>query len=132
MISLIQLLKEISSSPKAIIMAGGASVGKSTLLKSLENLLQNFKNLNADAYVEDKDSPMYGNLSAASNQIRKVDLPNSIKNQQNIIYDTTASNVSTLMPTLNILKDNGYDIMMIMTHAIMMHNDIMILKEKLD
>ncbi len=117
MISLIQLLKEISSSPKAIIMAGGASVGKSTLLKSLENLLQNFKNLNADAYVEDKDSPMYGNLSAASNQIRKVDLPNSIKNQQNIIYDTTASNVSTLMPTLNILKDNGYDIMMIMVYA---------------
>lgn len=117
MISLIQLLKEISSSPKAIIMAGGASVGKSTLLKSLKNLLQNFKNLNADSYVEDKNSPMYGNLSAASNQIKKVDLPNSIKNKQNIIYDTTASNVSTLMPILNMLKDNGYDVMMIMVYA---------------
>jgi len=117
MISLVQLLKEVQSQPKAIIMAGGASVGKSTVLTSLKPLLKDFVNLNADNYVEDKDSPMYGNLSAASSQIRKKDLPNAVKNQQNLIYDTTASNLSTLQPVLNELNDNGYEVMMIMIYA---------------
>ena len=75
MIRLTDLLKEITNKPKAIIMAGGASVGKSTVLRSLQPILKDFIDLNADKYVEDKDSPMYGNLSAASSQIRKQDLP---------------------------------------------------------
>lgn len=103
--------------PKAIIMAGGASVGKSTVLKSIESSLKGFENLNADKYVEDKDSPMFGNLAAASSQIRKKDLPNTIQSGKNLIYDTTASNLSTLQPVLDELKDNGYDVMMIMVYA---------------
>jgi predicted AAA+ superfamily ATPase len=117
MIKLTDLLKEISNKPKAIIMAGGASVGKSTVLKSLQPILKDFIDLNADKYVEDKDSPMYGNLSAASSQIRKQDLPNAIANKQNLIYDTTASNLSTLQPTLDELNANGYETMMIMVYA---------------
>ncbi len=117
MIKLTDLLKEITGKPKAIIMAGGASVGKSTILKSLQPILKDFIDLNADKYVEDKDSPMYGNLSAASVQIRKTDLPNAVDNQQNLIYDTTASNLSTLQPTLNKLNDMGYETMMIMVYA---------------
>jgi len=117
MIRLTDLLKEMINNPKAIIMAGGASVGKSTVLKSLQPVLKGFVDLNADKYVEDKDSPMYGNLSAASVQIRKTDLPNAVDNQQNLIYDTTASNLSTLQPTLNKLNDMGYETMMIMVYA---------------
>jgi len=117
MIKLTQLLQEALSKSKAIIMAGGASVGKSTILKSIDSIVKDFENLNADKYVEDKDSPMYGNLSAASSQIRKQDLPNAIKNQKNLIYDTTASNLSTLQPILDELNSNGYEIMMIMVYA---------------
>jgi len=117
MIKLTDLLKEMINNPKAIIMAGGASVGKSTVLKSLQPVLKGFVDLNADKYVEDKNSPMYGNLSAASVQIRKTDLPNAVDNQQNLIYDTTASNLSTLQPTLNKLNDMGYETMMIMVYA---------------
>jgi len=117
MIKLTDLLKEMINNPKAIIMAGGASVGKSTVLKSLQPVLKGFVDLNADKYVEDKDSSMYGNLSAASSQIRKVDLPNAVDKQQNLIYDTTASNLSTLQPTLNKLNDMGYETMMIMVYA---------------
>ena len=117
MIKLTDLLREVINNPKAIIMAGGASVGKSTVLKSLQPILKDFIDLNADKYVEDKDSPMYGNLSAASVQIRKTDLPNAVDNQQNLIYDTTASNLSTLQPTLDMLNDKGYEIMMIMVYA---------------
>ena len=95
MVSLIQLLKEIQDRPKAIIMAGGASVGKSSTLKSIESQLSGFENLNADKYVEDKDSPLYGNLGGASSKIKKEDLPQAIESKVNFIYDTTASNLKT-------------------------------------
>jgi len=117
MIKLTDLLKEVQNKPKAIIMAGGASVGKSTILKTIDSQLKGFENLNADKYVEDKDSPMFGNLSAASSQIRKQDLPNAIESKRNLIYDTTASNLSTLQPTLDMLNEGGYDVMMIMVYA---------------
>jgi len=117
MIKLTDLLKEVQNKPKAIIMAGGASVGKSTILKTIESQLSGFENLNADKYVEDKDSPMFGNLSAASTQIRKRDLPSAIEAKRNLIYDTTASNLSTLQPTLDMLNEGGYDVMMIMVYA---------------
>ena len=117
MISLLQLLNEINSNPKAIIMAGGASVGKSTVLKSIEHILRDFKNLNADNYVEDKNSSLYGNLTGASSQIRKVDLPQTISNKENLIYDTTASTLSTITPIIDDLKSNGYDVMMVMVYA---------------
>jgi predicted kinase len=117
MIKLTDLLKEVQNKPKAIIMAGGASVGKSTILKTIDSQLKGFENLNADKYVEDKDSPMFGNLSAAASQIRKQDLPNAIAAKRNLIYDTTASNLSTLQPTLDMLNEGGYDVMMIMVYA---------------
>jgi hypothetical protein len=117
MIKLTQLLQEALSNPKAIIMAGGASVGKSTVLKSIDSIIKDFDNLNADKYVEDKDSPMYGNLAAAASQVKKQDLPNAIKNQKNLVYDTTAANLSTLQPILDELNSNGYETMMIMVYA---------------
>jgi uridine kinase len=86
MVKLIDLLLEATQKPKAIIMAGGASVGKSTVLNQIQSSLKGFENLNADKYVEDKDSPMYGNLSAASSQIRKKDLPSAIDNKKNLIH----------------------------------------------
>jgi len=117
MIKLTQLLQEVLSKPKAIIMAGGASVGKSTVLKSINSIIKDFENLNADKYVEDKDSPLYGNLAAAASQIKKQDLPNVIKSQKNLIYDTTASTLSTLQPILDELNNSGYETMMIMVYA---------------
>jgi GTP-binding protein EngB required for normal cell division len=44
MIKLTDLLKEVQNKPKAIIMAGGASVGKSTILKTIESQLKGFEN----------------------------------------------------------------------------------------
>lgn len=117
MLKLRHLINEIVNGPKAIIMAGGASVGKSTLLKSLSNSLEGFEVINADKHVEDKASPMYGNLAAASSHIKKVELPNAIKSKRNLVYDTTASNLKTMTPIIQELKDAGYDIMMVMVYA---------------
>lgn len=117
MISLVNLLKEVQNGPKAIIMAGGASVGKSTVLRNLNSQLQGFQNLNADKYVENPDSPLYGNLGGASAKIKKEDLPQAIESKSNLIYDTTASNLKTLKPLVDQLENNGYDVMMIMVYA---------------
>lgn len=113
----IKIFKENINSPKAIFMAGGAGSGKSTALKALKPLLKDFKILNADNYVEDKNSPMFGNLAAAASEIKKKDIPNSIKNKQNIIYDTTASTPKTFLPIVNDFRNSGYDVIMIMVYV---------------
>ena len=50
MISLIQLLKEVQTNPKAIFMAGPAGSGKTTILNQLN--LQGFKVINVDDVYE--------------------------------------------------------------------------------
>jgi predicted kinase len=115
MIKLLDLLLEAEEGKKAIIMAGGAGAGKSTFVKQIRSDLQKagWKELNADKYVEDKESPMYNNLAKASNQIDKVDLPSTVKSGENFLYDTTATNVQRISG----IKDSGYDTMMIMLYT---------------
>lgn len=115
MIKLLDLLLEAEASKKAIIMAGGAGTGKSTFVKQIRSDLQKagWTELNADKYVEDQDSPMYNNLAKASNQIDKVDLPNTIKSGKNFLYDTTATNVDRISG----IKNSGYDTMMVMLYT---------------
>jgi len=115
MIKLLDILLETESGKKAIIMAGGAGAGKSTFVKQIRPDLKKagWTELNADKYVEDEDSPMYNNLAKASNQIDKVDLPNTVKSNQNFLYDTTGTNVQRVEG----IKDSGYDIMMVMVYT---------------
>lgn len=116
MIKLIKLLIEAEKgSNKAIIMGGGAGVGKSTIVKQIRSDLQKngWKELNADKYVEDKDSPMYNNLAKASNYVEKVDLPNTISKGDNFLYDTTASNVDRIKKVV----DSVGDTMMILVYT---------------
>jgi predicted kinase len=115
MIKLLDLLLEAEEGKKAIIMAGGAGAGKSTFVKQIRSDLQKagWKELNADKYVEDKESPMYNNLAKASNQIDKVDLPSTVKSGENFLYDTTATNVQRISG----IKGSGYDTMMIMLYT---------------
>lgn len=115
MIKLIDLLLEAEGQKKAIIMAGGAGAGKSTFVRQIRSDLQKagWTELNADKYVEDKEGSMYNNLAKASNQIDKVDLPNTVKSGANFLYDTTATNVERI----SSIKEDGYDVMMIMIYT---------------
>lgn len=115
MIKLLDLLMEAKTGKKAIVMAGGAGAGKSTFVKQIKPDLQknDWTVLNADKYVEDKDSPMYNNLAKASIQIDKVDLPTTLKSGKDFLYDTTATNVQRI----GGIKDAGYDTMMIMIYT---------------
>ena len=96
-------------------MAGGAGAGKSTFVKQIRPDLKsnNWIELNADKYIEDKDSPMYNNLGKASSYIEKQELPQTINKGQNFLYDTTGTNVNNIK---NIV-DSGYNTMMVMVYT---------------
>lgn len=115
MIKLLDLLLEVNGQKKAIVMAGGAGAGKSYFVRQIRPELNKagWVELNADKYVEDKEGPMYNNLARASNQIDKVDLPQTIKSGKNFIYDTTATNVERISG----IKESGYNVMMIMIYT---------------
>lgn len=115
MIKLLDLLKEVKSGKKAIIMAGSAGAGKSTFVNQIKSDLEsaNWSELNADKYIEDKNSPMYNNLGKASAYIQKKELPEVIESGKNFIYDTTATNIDNIK---NII-DSGYDAIMVMVYT---------------
>jgi predicted ATPase len=123
MIKLLELLKEISQN-KMVVMAGGAGAGKSYLLNKVKSKEPNIKILNPDSYIEDKNSPMYNNLTKASSQIDDVDVPNAISRGESFIWDTTASNAAKMIggeyrrkQVKGILNTEGYDEMMVMVYT---------------
>jgi adenylate kinase family enzyme len=104
MISLIQLLKEVQDSPKAIILAGAPGSGKGTILKDLN--LSKFKILNIDDTIaalskqdqftldqktadsEDRSKFMSA-MQTAAKQLKTQDLPQTILNKESFILDGT-------------------------------------------
>ena len=124
MIKLVDLLLEEKGAPKMIIMSGGAGAGKSTLLNTLKPQLSGFEIINPDKYVEDKDSPMYNNLTKASNQVDDTDVPAAIQDKKNFVWDTTASNAAKMLggeykrkQVPGMLNVGDYDHLMIMVYA---------------
>lgn len=134
MISLVKLLKEITGQPKAIIMAGGAGAGKSTFVKQIQSDLDknDWETFNPDSYIEGKkqfpDTFTYKtgpkknqkrdiNLSNASAYIKDTLIPNSIENQQNFLYDTTAADTQNIKNIVNKYK-NGVVMVMVYAHPI--------------
>lgn len=115
MIKLADILREAKATKRAIIMAGSAGAGKSTFVKQIRPDLKKagWEELNADKYVEDETSPMYKNLTRASQQIEKVDLPGAIASGKGFIYDTTGANVERAKGIVN----SGYDVMMVMVYT---------------
>jgi len=114
------LLKEAKDNPKAIILAGGAGVGKSYIIKNLLGDLDEeaevffpkgsplkFKYLNVDNFVEKKGL----SLGAAQGEFRGEfqDVQNK---RENILWDTTGVNVKNTTSQLS-----GYDRFMVMVYT---------------
>ena len=121
------LLSEAPESAKAIIMAGAAGAGKTTLYNSAikPNLpAGQWEYLNPDTYIEREENPM--NLSMASQQVDAKDVPQAMEGKKNFVWDTTASNANRMLggkignrkqPHPGYLNDGNYDFLMVMVYA---------------
>jgi len=131
MISLVQLLKEIQSSPKAIFMAGPAGSGKTTILNQLG--LKNFKVINVDDVYEellkselgkeDFSSMSPEELSQAAKLMGKARVATkeketkALQSLENIIIDGTGAASRPLLKKKEDIEAMGYDTFMILLYV---------------
>ena len=118
MISLVELLKEIQKSPKAIVMGGAAGSGKSFVIKKYLGDIKGdiftvkgsdvpFKYLNLDTYIENE-----GLSLAKATQNIKQDLSQAKEESKNILWDATGANVKNTLSTVS-----GYKTFMVMVYT---------------
>ena len=107
---LTQIILEARNKPKVVIMAGGAGVGKSTLLSKLD--LASLPHVNPDKYVEDPEHPAYNNLSQGA-RLADQEAEDLSNNKESFVWDTTASNPKKVKELL----DKGYDAFMVMVYT---------------
>ena len=110
MIKLTDLILEVSTRPKVVIMAGGAGVGKTYLLNQLD--LGSLQQVNPDKYVEDPDHPAYNNLGQGA-RLADKEAEDLADEKTSFVWDTTASNPKKIQTFL----DKGYDVYIVMVYT---------------
>lgn len=131
MISLVQLLREVQGTPKAIFMAGPAGAGKTFTLNKLG--IKGFIMINVDEDYEellkkelgkeDFVSMSPGELSTAAKLMGKARATTREKETQavgalqNIIIDGTGAASKPLLKKKQELEDKGYETFMIMIYV---------------
>ena len=118
MVSLIKLLKEIQSKPKAIFLAGPAGSGKSTFIR---NNIPNLKVINIDDTYEELlkqaglDKPQSTFTSDELSQSSK--LMSRQEKGEDIIIDGTGGASNPILKKKVQLEELGYDTMMVMVYV---------------
>jgi predicted kinase len=131
MISLVQLLKEIQSSPKAIFLAGPAGSGKSYISSQL--IPNTFTVINSDDTYEEllkasgiglkqKDfTPdqlsQAAKLQAQARKTTQDKLAQSIESKNNIVIDGTGAASGPVLKKKQQLEDLGYETSMLMIYV---------------
>lgn len=128
MIKLLDLLKEATSSPKAIFLAGPAGSGKSFISKQLP--LSGFKTINVDDTYEEllkssglgmkqkdfgpEELSQAAKLMGQAQKITKEKYTTSVESLNNIIIDGTGAASKPLLKKKAELEALGYETMMLM------------------
>jgi len=131
MISLVQLLKEVQDSPKAIFLAGPAGSGKSYISSQL--IPNSFTVINSDDTYEEllkasgiglkqKDfTPdqlsQASKLQAQARKTTQDKLAQSIENKNNIVIDGTGAASGPVLKKKHQLEDLGYETLMLMIYV---------------
>jgi dephospho-CoA kinase len=131
MIKLATLLKEITSKPKAIFLAGPAGSGKTYITKQL--IPSSLKVINSDDTYEEllkasgiglkqKDfTPdqlsQAAKLQAQARKDTQATLEKSIENKNNIVIDGTGAASNPVLKKKQQLEDLGYETLMLMIYV---------------
>jgi len=139
MISLFEILKEVITQPKAIILAGAPGAGKGSILGDLD--LGGLKTFNLDDTIlalsksdgfslnqKDTDaesrSAFMKAMATATSQLKgnpqkgiKGDIPQAIEDKESFILDGTSSSANETKKLVDQLKEAGYDILMLYVYA---------------
>jgi predicted kinase len=131
MISLIQLLKEVQDSPKAIFLAGPAGSGKSYISSKL--IPNTFTVINSDDTYEEllkvsgiglkqKDfTPdqlsQASKLQAQARKVTQDKLAQSIESKNNIVIDGTGAASGPVLKKKQQLENLGYETLMLMIYV---------------
>jgi len=132
MISLLQLLKESQSTPKAIILAGAPGAGKGYILKGLN--LGNLKVYNLDnTYIDllkqanvsldlktadaEARSKAAKAMAQATQKLKKEQIPSAILNKESFILDGTAASYKQTTQLKEELEEAGYEVMMLYVYT---------------
>lgn len=131
MISLMQLLKEASDKPKAIILAGAPGAGKGKILGDLD--LGGLKIMNIDDIFIDKlkkanvsldlknatpeERSEQAKAMAAANKEFKGELQNVIAGKESFVLDGTAASLKQTSALKKQLEEAGYKIAMLYVYT---------------
>ena len=131
MISLIQLLKEVQDSPKAIFLAGPAGSGKSYMSSKL--IPNTFTVINSDDTYEEllkasgiglkqKDfTPdqlsQASKLQAQARKVTQSKYEKLVANKDHVILDGTGGALAPLLKKKQQLEDLGYETLMLMIYV---------------
>jgi predicted kinase len=132
MIKLINLLKEIQSSPKALLLAGAPGAGKGSILNNLG--LDNIKTLNVDDTIialskqigfsldqkqtDAENRSKYSQAMAqATQKLKKEQIPTIISNRESFILDGTSASSKQTSELKSKLEKAGYDVMMLYVYT---------------
>ena len=132
MISLIQMLKEIESSPKAIILAGAPGAGKSSIVGDIisglglkvlnidDHFIKNLKDLEVSLDLKNADAEGRSKAAKAMQAAQKSyqdELNQEIQKYNHIVIDGTAASYKKTEDLKNILENAGYDVMMVYVYS---------------
>lgn len=129
--NIFSILKESTSSPKAIFLAGAPGAGKGYVLKGLDlsgleilNIddffIEYLKQLNVSLDLKNADAKDRSNSAKAMAQaIKDVkdEIPKLIKSQTSFILDGTAASYKNINELKQELESNGYDTFMLYVYT---------------
>ena len=132
MISLVNILREATEKPKAIILAGAPGAGKGYILRGLDlsglttyNLDLDFVPLLKKAGVSldlknaapEERSEAAKLMRQAASKLKDEDLPKAIANRESFILDGTAASSRATLKLKDELENAGYEVFMLYVYT---------------
>ena len=131
MISLVQLLKEVQSTPKAVILAGAPGAGKGYILRGLDlgnlkvmnvddNFVPFFKKANVSLDLKNatpEERSEQAKQMAAANKEFKGKMEDVIAGKESFILDGTAASYKKTAELKQELEEAGYEVFMLYVYT---------------